>query len=193
MKYRESGMPSEQLWDTFFDPLNILKQMEVDQNIRTLIDIGCGYSTFLMPAAQLINGTAIGIDIDNEMIETSKKKVQENKITNIELLHGEISCLSIIRAIERYKEEIDYITLFNILHCEEPINLLKKVHDFLADNGKIGVIHWKNEETPRGPSMEIRPKPEMIIDWASKAGFDFKKYVELPPYHFGLIFAKNRG
>ncbi|OGO78982.1 MAG: methyltransferase type 12 [Clostridiales bacterium GWB2_37_7] len=191
MKYRESGMPSEQLWDTFFDPLNTLKQMEVDQNIRTLIDIGCGYSTFLIPAAQLISGTAIGIDIDNEMIDISKKKVQENKITNIELLHGEISYPDIISVIERYKEEIDYITLFNILHCEEPIDLLKKVHDLLADNGTIGVIHWKREETPRGPSIEIRPKPEMIIDWASKAGFDLKKQVELPPYHFGLIFTKK--
>jgi len=43
--------------------------------------------------------------------------------------------------------------------------------------------------------MEIRPKPEIIIEWASKAGFVLKKQIELPPHHFGLVFIKqkNRG
>lgn len=190
MKYRESGMPSEQLWDTFFSPVEILDKLEVDKNIRNLIDMGCGYGTFLLPAAQLINGTAIGIDIDNEMIEISKKKVKENKVNNVELFCGDVSSPDMIREIDPYKKEIDYITLFNILHCEEPIDLLKKTYDLLTDNGKLGVMHWNNEETPRGPSLKIRPKPEMIIDWASKVGFNLKKKVELPPFHFSLIFTK---
>jgi hypothetical protein len=60
--------------------------------------------------------------------------------------------------------------LFNILHCEEPTNLLKNIYDILNDFGRIGIIHWKYEKTQRGTSMEIRPKPEMIIDWVLKAG-----------------------
>ena len=69
--------------------------------------------------------------------------------------------------------------------------MLGNVYDLLANDGKIGVIHWKYEETPRGPSMEIRPTPETIINWATKIGFTLVKQVELPPYHFGLIFRIN--
>lgn len=39
--------------------------------------------------------------------------------------------------------------------------------------------------------MEIRPKPEMIVDWAIKIGFVLERQVELPPYHFGLVFIKK--
>ena len=193
MKYRESGMPVEDLWDTFYNPSEILKKMAVDKQIRTLIDIGCGYGTFLIPATTLISGKVVGIDIDEEMINICKKKVHDDsKILNVHLIHGDIFTENAMEILSNYKDEIDYITLFNILHCEEPLTLLKKAYDVLNDNGKIGVIHWKNEETPRGPSMEIRPTPKMIIDWAREIGFVLEKQVDLPPYHFGLVFIKNK-
>jgi len=190
VKFRESGMPSEELWDTFFSPIEILEKLEIDKNIRNLMDIGCGYGTFLLPAAQLISGTAIGIDIDNEMIDISQKKIKENEVTNVKLFFADVSSSDLIREIELYRKEIDYITLFNILHCEEPIDLLKRAYDLLTVNGKLGVMHWNREETPRGPSLEIRPKPEMIMDWASKVGFNLWKQIALPPFHFSLIFTK---
>jgi hypothetical protein len=50
---------------------------------------------------------------------------------------------------------------------------------------------YGGNNTPRGPSMEIRPTPETIIGWATKTGLSLEKYVELPPYHFGLVFIKK--
>lgn len=191
MKYRESGMPSEGLWDTFFNPIEILKKMGIDKQTNTLIDVGCGYGTFLIPATTLISGKVVGIDIDEEMINICYKKIHDSNVSRVDLIHGDISTENTIKVLGNYKDKIDYITLFNILHCEEPLILLKKIYDILNDSGKIGVIHWKNEETPRGPSMDIRPKPEMIIDWAVKTGFVLEKQVDLPPYHFGLVFIKN--
>jgi SAM-dependent methyltransferase len=190
MKYRESGMPSEELWDTFFCPTEILEKIEVNKNVRNLLDIGCGYGTFLLPASELVSGNVVGIDIDKDMIEICKNKKQENNISNVDLVCGDISMENTAKKLEKYKKEIDYITLFNILHCEEPIKLLSKVFDMLNAQGKIGVIHWKYEDTPRGPSIEIRPRPEMIIKWAEKVGFTLQKQIEIPPYHFGLIFKK---
>jgi Cyclopropane fatty acid synthase and related methyltransferases len=191
MKYRESGMPDEQMWDTFFNPSQILSQLDVNGNINTLIDIGCGYGTFLIPAAKLVKNKVIGIDIENEMIEACRKKILEQDIKNIDLLHGDISTEQTIKDLEKYKGEIDYISLFNILHCEQPMDLLNAAYRILNTNGKIGVIHWKYGNTPRGPSMEIRPTPEIINGWALKAGFVLEKYVELPPYHYGLVYVKK--
>lgn len=192
MKYRESGMPSEEMWNTFFSPNEILNKMGIDNQVRTLIDIGCGYGTFLLYIAELVSKNVIGVDIDDEMIMVCRNKIKEHNIENIDLIQGDISTDETIKTLEKYKGEIDYITLFNILHCEEPTDLLKNVYDILNDNGRIGVIHWKYEKTPRGPSMEIRPKPEMIVNWATKIGFVLEKQIELPPYHYGLVFAKRK-
>lgn len=191
MKYRESGMPLEEQWKSYFKPLDILKEMGVNKNIKTLIDIGCGYGTFLLPAAKIISGKAIGIDIDESMIEVCRKKVEDNGILNINLINGDISTKGTMEELKSYENEVDYITLFNILHCEKPLELLRNVYNILNENGKIGIIHWKNEETPRGPSMEIRPEPEAIIEWASEVGFTLDKKIDIPPYHFGLVFIKG--
>lgn len=190
MKYRESGMPSEELWQSFFNPENILKQMGVDKNIRNLIDIGCGYGTFILPAAELVSSNVIGIDVDENLIEICKYKIKEANILNVHLINGDISAEDTIEELKIYQSDIDYVTLFNILHCEKPLDLLKSVYDVLNKNGIVGVIHWINEETPRGPSMEIRPKPENIIEWALKVGFNLNKQLYLPPYHYGLVFEK---
>lgn len=192
MRYRESGMPSEEMWDTFFNPSEVLDLMDINSGIGTLIDIGCGYGTFLLPMSEVVRTKVIGIDIDEVMINACKNKVKNYNIAKIELIHGDISTEDTIKTLEQNKGQIDYITLFNILHCEEPSALLKNVYDILNFKGKIGVSHWKYEKTPRGPSMEIRPKPEMIINWAVKTGFVLDKQVELPPYHYGLIFSKNK-
>ena len=190
MKFRESGMPSEQMWDTFFSPNEVLNRMGIDEHIGTLIDIGCGYGTFLFPIAERVSTKVIGVDIDSEMIEVCRNKIKDHGTLKIELVQGDISTDNTLKELEQHQGDIDYITLFNILHCEEPAVLLKNIYSILNDNGKIGVTHWKHEETPRGPSMEIRPTPEMIINWALNAGFVLEKQVELPPYHYGLIFQR---
>lgn len=190
MKYRESGMPSEQLWDTFFNSIEILEQMGVNKEIRTLIDIGCGYGTFLIPSASLVANKVIGIDIDEEMINACCKKIKENEISNTELIIGDICTEKTLETVKLYGNEIDYVCLFNILHCEQPIVLLKTVYNILSPHGQIGVIHWNSEDTPRGPSMSIRPKPELLIDWATTVGFTLQNQLDLPPYHYGLLFKK---
>lgn len=191
MKYRESGMPEEKLWNTFFQPASWLRKMGVTPSIRTFVDVGCGYGTFLIPAAQIIRGTAVGIDIDDEMIERCKEKASEFNLTNLELMEGEVSDVNTVSSLPAYQGTVDYVALFNILHCEEPMELLAFAHRLLEGKGKLGVIHWKYEDTPRGPSMEIRPKPESILYWAQKSGFTLQGKVDLKPFHYGFIFQKS--
>lgn len=191
MKYRESGMPDEQLWKTFFDPDQILEQMGIGRNINTLIDVGCGYGTFLIPAAKRISGQAIGIDIDPEMIEACRTKALKQNLENVALVCGDMSAANRAESLERHTETVDYITLFNILHCEKPLALLRSAYNLLNSKGRAGVIHWKYGDTPRGPSLEIRPTPEKISEWAEEAGFSLLDSFDLPPYHFGLVFEKK--
>lgn len=190
MKYRESGMPSEDLWTSFFDPFTCAVRLGIDKNIHNLIDIGCGYGTFLFPFSKIVSGNVVGIDIDEEMIEICRNKISDEGITNIQLIQGNIAQRDTQFKIKERIGNIDYACLFNILHCEEPVRLMTLVRNILNDKGKIGITHWINEQTPRGPSQEIRPTPEQIINWASQAGLAMEKQVELPPFHYGLVFTK---
>ena len=190
MKYRESGMPPEKIWNTFFSPIDVLKKMDITQMTGMVMDIGCGYGTFLLPIAELSRSRVIGIDIDPEMIEICRNKITAQNAAKIELIQGDISSDDTPLEIQKYKGEIDYIALFNMLHCEEPARLFKHVYELLKKGGKAGVIHWVYDRTPRGPSMDIRPEPQIIMEWAGKAGFVLKRQVELPPFHYGLVFLK---
>ena len=189
MRYRQSGMPVEGTWETYFSPKEILIQLEVNSFIKNYIEIGCGYGTFLFPASGLVSNKAIGIDIDNDIIEVCKTKISRQQKNNIELISGDITEIETLNKIKKF-DPIDYVGLFNILHCENPINLLQVVHDLISSNGKLGIIHWNYENTPPGPSLDIRPKKESIIEWCQSVGFELTGTFDFKPYHFGLLFKK---
>ncbi len=190
-KYRESGMPSEDIWEGFYKSEEILRKLKVNKDVNTLVDVGCGYGTFLLPASRMISGTAIGIDIDGEMVVSCRMKASREGLHNVIAIQGDVSDDSTVCTLNSYSGKIGYISLFNILHCENPVSLLKATHNLLNANGMIGVIHWKREDTPRGPSMAIRPTPEQVIRWANAAGYIVDVQVDLKPYHFGLVFVKR--
>ena len=88
---------------------------------------------------------------------------------------------------------VDYAMLFNILHAEERMTLLREAWRVLALEGKLAVIHWNYDpSTPRGPSMDIRPKPEDCRAWAEQVGFELLPpgLIDLPPYHYGFVFRR---
>ena len=88
---------------------------------------------------------------------------------------------------------MDYAMLFNILHAERPDVLLAEAYRILSPGGILGIIHWNYDPTtPRGPSMDIRPRPEQCRDWAIKEGFRLLTpgILNLPPYHFGMTLKR---
>lgn len=64
MKTRESGMPEEQLWSTFFSPKEVLVRLGLTGDCREVVDFGCGYGTFTIPVARIVTGTVLAFDID---------------------------------------------------------------------------------------------------------------------------------
>lgn len=188
MKVRDSGMPAESLWATFFDIETILDRMQVNKMVNNLVEIGCGYGTFTMGAAKRITGKLFAFDIEPEMIDYARKKAGKEGLTNIDFFNRDV----IVNGSGLASGSVDYVMLFNILHHEKPNELLTEAYKVLSKNGKVGIIHWRTDiDTPRGPDMPIRPKPEQCVEWAKDAGFRICKTPEiLEPYHYGLIIEK---
>ena len=188
MKVRDSGMPNEEMWDKFFKPKRILKTLGIDSTIRDIVDFGCGYGTFTLPVAQVVKGKVYALDIEPEMIEETKRKAEEEKLGNVEVILRDF----ISKGSGLENESVDYVMLFNILHTDKPERLLREAYRILRDGGKLGIIHWNYDSTtPRGPPMEIRPKPEQCIKWARNSGFNHPIEYDLKPYHYGIVLTKR--
>jgi len=188
MKIRESGMPPEKTWRLFFNSEEILNKMYFDKNIKDTVEFGSGYGTFTIPAASIISGNVYALDVDSEMMKILQTKIDELSISNIKII--QIDFMSNGSGLEN--DSFDYVMLFNILHAEEPMKLLNEAFRILRKNGKIGIIHWINSpDTPRGPSMKIRPTEKQCIRWLKAANFDIvEEPFSLPPYHYGIIGIK---
>lgn len=56
MKGRESGMPDESYWETFFNPACILDRLGCPGLCGEVVEFGCGYGTFTIPAVRAMRG-----------------------------------------------------------------------------------------------------------------------------------------
>ncbi|EKD25852.1 MAG: methyltransferase type 11 [uncultured bacterium] len=188
MKARESGMPDRIMWENFFNPEKVLTTLGLNNRIVDIAEFGCGYGTFTIPAAKIISGVIYALDIEPEMIRITGAEATKQNLSNVKVILRDF----IDTGTGLPDESVDYVMLFNILHLENPAGLLTEAERILKRNGKLGIIHWKHDSTtPRGPSMEIRPKPENCIIWAQAAGFTDPKQYDLKPYHYGIVLIKK--
>lgn len=189
MKVRDSGMPDEEMWSGFFDPAKVLATFGLDRGVQDLVEFGCGYGTFTLAAAGIAAGTVHAMDIEPEMVDVVRQKCDEAGIANVQ---AEVRDF-VAQDTGLADNSMDATLLFNILHHEQPVALMKEALRVLKQNGMLAVIHWNYDPTtPRGPAMEIRPRQEQCIEWGRKAGFRFndRNRYDLPPYHYGLLFRK---
>jgi SAM-dependent methyltransferase len=190
MKVRDSGMPEQYAWESYFDPDLILTRLGVTSACNNVVEFGCGYGTFTIPAARRVTGTIYALDIDASMMATARRRAEECGLTNIEFSVRDF----ISEGTGLINGSMDYAMVFNILHHEEPIGLLREAYRNLRAGGRLGIIHWINDpDTPRGPPISIRPHPEQCRQWAEEAGFSASSdIVDLPPYHYGLVLRRSR-
>jgi SAM-dependent methyltransferase len=177
MKIRDSGMPAEQYWETLFDVPLILERLGIDESLNDVVELGCGYGTFTIPIARVIHGTLTTFDVDREMIERTRHRAGDLRIV----------CQKRDVMEAGFGIQADAALLFNILHGASPVELLR--HAAVAAP-KVLVIHWKYGDTPRGPNLDIRPRPEQIVSWAAEAGLQAGQVIDLPPWHYGMVLQR---
>lgn len=179
MRMRDSGMPDETYWESLFNIELILERLGIDHLVQDVVELGCGYGTFTLPVARAISGTVHSFDVDEAMVDRTRERAAGLPI----------DCQVRDVMEQGFGVRADAVLLFNILHCEEPVKLFAHAADALEPGGRVLVIHWRHDDTPRGPSLDIRPKPEQIERWAAEVGLRPNGGVlDLPPWHYGLRF-----
>jgi ubiquinone/menaquinone biosynthesis C-methylase UbiE len=187
---RESGMPDQEMWASFFSPADILKKMGLNSHCHKVVDFGCGYGTFSIPAAQITKGIVYAFDIDDGFITECEHRAKQAGLRTVICEKRDF----ILNGVGLADNMVAYAMLFNILHARDPVKILQEAYRVLTPLGKVGVIHWNYDATtPRGPSMKIRPRPGQCQAWIKLAGFELvEPLIELPPYHYGMVGQKPK-
>jgi SAM-dependent methyltransferase len=188
-KVRESTVPPQELWESFFCPTGVLDALGYGDVAGDVVEFGCGYGTFTIPAARRTHATVYALDIDPSMVAATAKRAAEANLTNVVAEERDF----VVAGSGRPAGSVGFVMLFNILHFEEPVSLLREAYRVLHPSGIAGVIHWRSEiETPRGPPLYIRPSLAQCRTWAIEAGLRCVRTPEMPgsPWHWGMVLAR---
>jgi SAM-dependent methyltransferase len=182
-------MPPLELWESFFDPPAILAALGCRDLSGDVLELGCGYGTFTIPAAAQVRGTVYALDIDPAMVAITADRAARGRLSNVVAELRDF----VAAGSGRPAGSVRFVMLFNILHLEDPVALLRETYRSLRPDGTVGVVHWKRSAaTPRGPALDIRPSPEQCRRWAEEARLRWVRTEELTgsPWHWGMVLMR---
>ncbi|MGC2203392.1 MAG: class I SAM-dependent methyltransferase [Stellaceae bacterium] len=187
-------MPDADWWRTLWsDPGKVLVEMGVRAGI-VAVDLCCGDGLFTAPLAGLAE-SVYAIDIDDAMLDRARACVGAAGATNCRFIVADAMALAAI-----VPTPVDYVFLANTFHgVPDQFGLARAVAAILKPEGQFGVVNWHRrprEETvvlgqPRGPRTEMRIEARDVAVLLKPAGLVLSRTIELPPYHYGAIFAKE--
>jgi SAM-dependent methyltransferase len=188
MKVRDSGMPEREYWESLFQIKMFLDLLGVDGGLGDVVELGCGYGSFTLPVARRVRGTVHAYDIESDMIAETRGRADAAGLANVRLELRDV----VNNGYGLAEASVDAVLLFNILHAAEPVGLLREAARVTRIGGSVFVAHWRSDvATPRGPALEIRPRPEQIVRWAEQAGgLSAGEALLLPPWHFGVVLTR---
>lgn len=182
-------MPPPEQWESYFNAAAVLESLGCRRLRGDAVEFGCGYGTFTIPAAQRISGTLHALDIDPLMVASTAARVREAGLSNVRVEQRDF----VAQGCGCESGSARLALLFNILHLENPVSLLREAHRVLASGGQVAIVHWNYDaRTPRGPPLDIRPKPEQCRIWGEQCGLHWVRDEDLPgsPWHWGQVLTK---
>jgi len=132
------------------------------ENLDQILDAGCGYGQWSLALAAL-NRSVIGIDIDEERVETAKKVAKLAEVTNISFKSGSVEN-PLLKA-----ESLDAIFSYGVIFLTDFRKTLRCFHRLLKPQGKLyfsaNGLGWYlyNLIDEHKPSEDFSPR-QMAID-----------------------------
>jgi ubiquinone/menaquinone biosynthesis C-methylase UbiE len=128
------------------------------------------------------------------MIELARARTAGGGAANCDFVAGDA-----YEVAELVGRPVDFVLIANTFHgVPEKERLARAVASILEPGGRLAIVNWHRrprEQTtvlgqPRGPATEMRMTPDDVAATVEPAGLEFVRAVELPPYHYGAVFAK---
>ena len=192
--FKGTEMPTAGWWEALWpDPARVLARVGVAAGMD-VIDLCSGDGWFTLQIGKIARHVT-AIDIDRQFLDVACMRLADGGIANCEFVEG--NAYDIDKLVSR---RADLVFMANAFHgVPERTRLARAVADALVPHGHFVIVNWHarpREKTtilgePRGPASELRMTPEATIAAVEPGGFKLPRVVELPPYHYGVIFNKH--
>ena len=187
-------MPTAGWWETLWPkPARVLEGVGLKRNMDA-VDLCCGDGWFTSEMAKVAR-RVLAIDIDRNMLDLARDRLIKAGATNCELVEGDAYELTTLAG-----GLVDFVLMANAFHgVPDQPRLAQIVHKTLKSGGRFAVVNWHQrprEETtilgePRGPETDLRMSPGQTIKSVEVGSLKFAELVELPPYHYAVIFERS--
>ena len=189
-------MPDAEWWQALWpDPAKVIAEMGM-QPSTVVVDLCCGDGLFTVPLAHIATSVH-AVDIDPAILDRARTLVAAA---------GAINCHFVLADAMRIDAvvpgPVDYVFLANTFHgVPDQLGLARAVAASLKPQGQFGVVNWHRrprEETvisgqPRGSKTETRIEADEVAAIVKRADLQLSRIVELPPYHYGVVFQRGGG
>lgn len=153
----------------------VLEKLDIKEGM-IVADVGAGNGKFSVKIARIVGleGHVYANEIDEDRIQKIESLIEEKKIENITIIHGEEE-----DAVLPVK--VDFIVLkFVYHHLSSPDNFINNLLKYLNPGGRLAVIAADiNHDNPDRENKEDRDPcisdPEKTKKAIEKSGFQFEK------------------
>ena len=191
--FQGTEMPTAGWWEALWpDPAGVLAAVGLRPGMD-VIDLCSGDGWFTLQIAKMARHVS-AIDIDPNLLAVARQRLLEGGAANCTFIAADAYNLAQVTA------PADFVFMANAFHgVPDRVRLAKAVKDALKPDGDFVVVNWHKrprEKTPilgepRGPKTELRMSPEETIQSVEGYGMNFTKLVEVPLYHYGVMFKRS--
>ena len=191
--FQGTEMPDATWWQALFpNPAQILTLVGLAPGMDA-VDLCCGDGWFTLQMAKVAKHV-MAVDIDARMLALASSRLSQERLSNCDYQLGDAYGLA-----EFVPQPVDMVFMANSFHgVPDRERLARIVGGVLKPGGRFAIVNWHQlprEETtvlgqPRGPASGLRLSPEQTVKAVEAVGLRRAAIVDIPPYHYGAIFAK---
>jgi SAM-dependent methyltransferase len=191
--FQGTEMPTAGWWEALWpDPAGVLAAVGVEPGME-VVDLCSGDGWFTLQIAKIARHV-IAIDIDAGMLEVARHRLTESGVKNCDFVAGDAYELA-----ELVSAPAGFVFMANAFHgVPDQPRLARAVRATLGSAGRFAIVNWHQrprEETtvlgePRGPKTKLRLSPQQTIAAVETSGLKLARLIELPPYHYGVVFTQ---
>ncbi len=172
--------------DEWQQPERVMDALAIADGSR-VADLGAGGGWFTIRLATRVgpNGVVYAEDIQQQMIESIKRRVSDHDLTNVETILGAPddprlpANLGAVLVVDTFPQ------------FQNPVALLGHVVGALAPNGVLGIVDFKNDGAGGpGPPLDERLSPDVVRRDAEAAGLTLRRTETFLRYQYLLVFGK---
>lgn len=193
-RFQNTGQPDWDWWSKLWPtPGATLRTLGIESGM-SVAEVGCGSGYFALPAARIVEPEPVyAIDLDEALLEELDRLAEQQNIENVVPIRGDARDL---RGV--LPERVDTLVVANTFHgVDDQTEFVERAFEATEPGGSLIVVNWHRRpretttvgEEPRGPPTERRMTPGETEDAVrSAAAFAFDRQIDLPPYHYALVF-----